>query len=84
MVENQHREISGYRDLTRDEIDLMNEAKALEAQAAQQVARTRESLIKLGRMSPQAARDLSMARTAYEDATIRLVRAVAQPVTPWE
>ena len=26
-MDNQHREISGYRDLTRIEVDLMNQAK---------------------------------------------------------
>ena len=29
MVDNQHQKIKGYRDLTQDEIDLMNEGKAL-------------------------------------------------------
>lgn len=28
-MENQHRKISGYRELSQDEIDLMNEIKAL-------------------------------------------------------
>lgn len=28
-MENQHRQISGYRELTKAEIDLMNEVKAL-------------------------------------------------------
>lgn len=32
MVENQHRKIQGYRDLTEEEIALMNEGKVLEAQ----------------------------------------------------
>lgn len=29
MMENQHRKISGYRELTQEEIDLMNEIKAM-------------------------------------------------------
>lgn len=28
-MENQHRQIKGYRELTQEEIDLMNEVKAL-------------------------------------------------------
>jgi len=28
-MDNQHKKIKGYRDLTQDEIDLMNEAKQL-------------------------------------------------------
>lgn len=31
-MENQHRKITGYRELTQEEIDLMNEIKALGAQ----------------------------------------------------
>lgn len=31
-MENQHRKITGYRDLTQDEIDLMNRIKALGAE----------------------------------------------------
>lgn len=83
MVENQHRKIQGYRDLTEDEIALMNAAKAFEADAARLHAQVEATLRKIGGPSPQQARDLAMARTAYEDATIRLVRAVAHPQTPW-
>lgn len=31
-MENQHRKITGYRELSQDEIDLMNEIKALGSQ----------------------------------------------------
>ena len=31
VMENQHRKISGYRELSQSEIDLMNEVKALGA-----------------------------------------------------
>lgn len=83
MVENQHRKIQGYRDLTEDEIALMNAAKAFEADAARLHEQAEAMLRKLGGPSPQQACDLAMAKTAYEDATIRLVRAIAHPVSPW-
>lgn len=83
-MKDQHTKITGYRDLTQDEINRMNAAKALEATAAAMVEDTRNALRESGRLPPQAARDLAMARTHFEDATIRLVRAVAQPESPWE
>jgi type IV pilus biogenesis protein CpaD/CtpE len=81
MVENQHRKITGYRDLSEAEIVLMNEAKQHESAAAALVARVREVIDASG-AQPQALRDIAMARTSYEDATIRLVRAIALPRTP--
>jgi hypothetical protein len=32
QMDNQHKKISGYRDLSQEEIDAMNEGKALAAQ----------------------------------------------------
>lgn len=87
-MKDQHTKITGYRDLTQAEIDalcrrLMNEAKAFEAKAAELHGRVEAALRAVGHLFPQQARDLAMARTAYEDATIRLVRAIANPVSPW-
>ncbi len=81
-MDNQHKKITGYRDLTQAEIDLMNEAKAFEAKLADLHSRI-EAAIREGTMSPQQARDLALARTSFEDGTIRLVRAIAHPISPW-
>lgn len=77
--------VTGYRTLTQAEINFMNEAKALEAVAASLVEKARLAIeLETGAPpTPQQARDLAMAKTAYEDATIRLVRAIAHPVSPW-
>lgn len=40
-MENQHRAISGYRDLTQEEIALMNEGKALAEQCGAYIAKLR-------------------------------------------
>lgn len=87
MVENQHQKISGYRDLTEDEIALMNEIKAHERELAAlhvrvvEVARKRQH----GDMAQydDGARQAAIAKTQFEHAFMRLVRAVANPATPW-
>lgn len=71
-MDNQHKRIAGYRDLSQAEIDLMNEAKALEAQV--------NGLIDRLRALPDAdQRNVSLGQTYAEDAFSRLVRAVARP-----
>ena len=82
-MDNQHKKITGYRDLTQNEIDLMNHAKTFEADAAALLAEVSSAISQAGEISSQQSRDLAMARTHYEDATIRLVRAIANPVSPW-
>jgi len=75
-MKDQHTRIKGYRDLTQAEIDAMNSVKALESDAA--------ALWKqLSDIPGVDVRDLVLARTHFEDACIRAVRAVARPVSPW-
>ena len=38
-MDNQHKQIKGYRDLSQEEIDLMNEAKSLAVQVGDLVAK---------------------------------------------
>lgn len=76
-MDNQHKKITGYRDLTQSEIDGMNSVKALEADIAE--------LWKQLRCVPNVnQRDLALARTLFEDACIRVVRAVARPASPFD
>ena len=88
-MENQHREISGYRDLTHDEIDLMNEVKDIEAKvlsiqkrimrqlSAQEESGTPEDKHRL--QEALAHRWAQIARPDLEKGFMALVRAVAQP-----
>lgn len=93
-MENQHRKISGYRDLSQAEIDLMNRIKAYEAEALQLV---RDVLTQLGTHNANIGSDTeepmrfanaepyrwaAIARTDLQTGFMALVRAVAQPVTP--
>lgn len=87
-MDNQHRKISGYRDLTQDEVDLMNEAKALEAKCLafqKKVMRYLAEQEKQGgdevrrQQEAFAHRWAQIGKTDIERGFMALVRAVAQP-----
>lgn len=87
-MDNQHRKISGYRDLGQSEIDLMNEAKALEAQCLALHAAVRSHLYaqdtehgdgSARQLTAEPYRWLAIARTDLETSFMALVRAIAQP-----
>lgn len=71
-MDNQHKKISGYRDLSQAEIDAMNSVKALEAKF--------NSMIDHLKAIPGIdQRNVALAATHGEDAFMRAVRAIAQP-----
>lgn len=75
-MENQHEKIKGYRDLSQDEVDMMNGVKALERQFA--------DLWKyLGDQEGVDRRWLAVARTHIEEGCSAAVRAVARPESPF-
>lgn len=90
-MENQHRKITGYRELSQTEIDLMNRIKLHGEATKALVAETGAHLDKqfndaslgdkdrLGEATPH--RWLSIARTDLQTGYMALVRAVAQPTT---
>ena len=71
-MENQHRQIKGYRELTQAEIDLMNEIKAKGAELGELVnkLRTTEGLDQ---------RWVSIGATDFQTGLMALTRSVAQP-----
>lgn len=71
-MDNQHRKITGYRDLSQSEIDLMNEVKDFEARWNGLVDRLRGN-------AALDQRNVALAVTAGEDAFMRAVRAIARP-----
>lgn len=90
-MENQHRKISGYRELGQQEIDLMNKIKALgpqiEAviidvnnhlhQQMQNPSITEEDKQRIWDASPQ--RFVQLAENDLQTGLMYLTRAVAQP-----
>jgi hypothetical protein len=71
-LENQHKKITGYRDLSAEEIAAMNGIKDLEAQF--------NGMIEFLKAIPGVdQRQVALAATHGEDAFMHAVRAVAQP-----
>jgi hypothetical protein len=71
-MENQHRKINGYRELTQQEIDAMNSVKALEKDAL-------ELMKQLGDVPGIDRRRLALASTNIEQGCMWAVKAVARP-----
>jgi hypothetical protein len=73
-MENQHEKIRGYRDLTQDEIDLMNEIK--------NVGNNLDELVrKLGGNPSTDKRWVSIGTTHLQQGLMALTRSVAKPTT---
>jgi hypothetical protein len=71
-MENQHRKIKGYRELTQEEIDLMNEIKTIGADLGDLVSKLRLT-------SGIDQRWLSIGATDLQTGLMALTRSVAQP-----
>lgn len=74
MVDNQHRKITGYRDLTEDEIALMNLCKG-------KAEELRELCELIGKSDNVDQRWLAIARTDLQKGFMSLIRSVARPET---
>jgi hypothetical protein len=77
-VDNQHRKIEGYRDLSAEEIALMNSFKADEARILSQITDMQER-VKGGTGEAFNTRSLAIAYTNFQQAFMWLIRAVARP-----
>ena len=73
-MDNQHKKITGYRDLTQEEIDLMNRSKEL----ASEVGDFIEYLSKTGY---EDKRWLAIAKTDLQKGFMSLTRSIAKPST---
>lgn len=71
-MENQHRQIKGYRELSQEEIDLMNEIKGKGAELGELVA-------KLRAQQGLDQRWISIGATDLQTGLMALTRGVAQP-----
>lgn len=73
-MDNQHRKINGYRDLSQQEIDGINSLK----EAAEQVGQLLESLKDVPGVDQRA---LAIAKTELQTGFMWAVRSVARPGT---
>ena len=73
-MDNQHKKIKGYRDLSQEEIDLMNEIKA----EGEKLGVLVEKLMGTESIDKRWA---SIGKTDLQTGIMALVRSVAQPTT---
>ncbi|UIP24526.1 Acb2/Tad1 domain-containing protein [Acinetobacter towneri] len=73
-MENQHKKIKGYRDLSQEEIDLMNEIKAKGVELGELVAKLRAT-------DGLDQRWVSIGATDLQTGLMALTRGVAQPTS---
>lgn len=73
-MDNQHKHIKGYRDLSAEEIALMNEAKAM----AEQVGALVE---KIATTPGIDGRWVAVGKTDLQKGFMSLIRGIAQPTT---
>jgi hypothetical protein len=74
MVDNQHKKIDGYRDLTEEEIHLMNNIKKM----GKDIGGLVDELFEMNGLDK---RWLAIGKTDLQTGIMALVRAVAQPTT---
>ncbi|MCM8736629.1 hypothetical protein M5E06_21105 [Azospirillum sp. A1-3] len=73
-MDNQHKHIKGYRDLSADEIALMNEAKA----KAEEVGALVDKIASTPGID---GRWVSIGKTDLQKGFMSLIRGIAQPTT---
>ena len=73
-MENQHQKITGYRDLTQAEIDMMNMVKGLAEKAGAE--------LEIVNANPTTdKRWVAIARTHLQEGFMALTRSIAKPTT---
>lgn len=87
-MDNQHKKIKGYRDLSQEEIDLMNEIKAKGEELRDLIKKIEAVIGKTEAPAPGIAHEadsplywLRYAEGSYRCATMYAVRAIAQPTS---
>lgn len=82
-MENQHRLITGYRELTQDEIDMMNRIKATAEQVGALLKDIPYGNPAGGEALPGCAdaRWYAIARTHLQEGFMALTRSIAKPTT---
>lgn len=73
-MDNQHKKIKGYRDLSQEEIDLMNEAKSLADQCG-------DLITKLKGVEGLDMRWVNIGTTDLQKGFMAIIRGIEQPTT---
>lgn len=84
-MENQHRKIKGYRELSQEEIDMMNEVKTKAAEVGELVEKLEKSMTTVTTESASTveklfdARWVAIGKTDLQKGFMALTRAIAKP-----
>jgi uncharacterized protein YjgD (DUF1641 family) len=73
-MENQHRKITGYRELSQEDIDLMNKIKEIGIELSSLIQSVTDN-------GSTDMRWVNTARTALQTGLMQLTRSIAQPTT---
>lgn len=73
-MKDQHEKIKGYRDLSQEEINLMNEGRVLAEQCGEFIA-------KLESNNQADQRNVALGKTNLQQGFMWTIRAVAKPTT---
>lgn len=83
-MDNQHKQIKGYRDLSQVEIDLMNECKAFAEQVGAFVRKVSEIGIENEGKDTEVKIDhrwLATGKTDLQKGFMSVIRSIAKPTT---
>ena len=72
-MDNQHRKIAGYRELTQEEIDLINKIKGIGNELGDLIDTLRDERLQFDQ------RWVSIAKTDLQKGVMGLIRAIAKP-----
>lgn len=75
-MDNQHKKIDGYRDLSQDEISRMNHIKGIGKEVGEYIKTLEENAV-----LNVDKRWLAIAKTDLQKGFMSLVRAIARPTT---
>lgn len=82
-MDNQHKLIKGYRDLSQEEIDLMNEGKELASKVGEWVSKLETSTVNINGANIYIAdkRWLEIGKTDLQKGFMTVIRSIARPTT---
>lgn len=79
-MENQHRQIKGYRELSQAEVDAMNEGKELAEKVGDWIKRLESAAAQEGGYDPDK-RWLAIGKTDLQKGFMAAIRSIAKPTT---
>lgn len=80
-MDNQHKKIKGYRDLSQEEIDLMNEGKALAEKVGLYIEKLNRADFASTSDQVPDKRWVSIGATHLQQGFMAVIRGIAKPTT---